>query len=59
MGAWIETIWMALRLQEGVSLPVWERGLKQVKRILTTTEQESLPVWERGLKQAFCLLRIR
>ena len=34
------------------SLPVWERGLKDPKKNLTTSPEalKSLPVWERGLK---------
>ena len=33
------------------SLPVWERGLKQVDLKNAASRFESLPVWERGLKQ--------
>ena len=34
-----------------MSLPVWERGLKQVGNDEKITITRSLPVWERGLKR--------
>ena len=33
------------------SLPVWERGLKQLIAQADKNLTKSLPVWERGLKQ--------
>ena len=34
-----------------MSLPTWERGLKQRLRYGRVREVMSLPTWERGLKQ--------
>ena len=50
VGAWIETI---NKVQLDIlrqSLPVWERGLKQLIQRIKCTSIQSLPVWERGLK---------
>ena len=33
-----------------MSLPVWERGLKQKHIVRSDSSAGSLPVWERGLK---------
>ena len=33
-----------------MSLPMWERGLKQYNGMLLEVDLVSLPMWERGLK---------
>ena len=39
------------------SLPMWERGLKQLFEIILLAFRVSLPMWERGLKLSVGLLR--
>ena len=34
-----------------MSLPSWERGLKQLVKAKQEKQEVSLPSWERGLKQ--------
>ena len=50
MGAWIETPWYSLWGHVFVSLPIWERGLKQDAQGADSPASLSLPIWERGLK---------
>ena len=51
VGAWIETSnTAAASANQCVSLPMWERGLKQLTADSLETDCKSLPMWERGLK---------
>ena len=50
-GAWIEAPRPVLCTSKATSLPVRERGLKQLKGDFQAQTNGSLPVRERGLKQ--------
>ena len=50
VGAWIETVVHHEGVDIGMSLPMWERGLKLTNRVITHSLNMSLPMWERGLK---------
>ena len=50
VGAWIETMGIALNTMSGSSLPSWERGLKPTGSRRMIWKELSLPSWERGLK---------
>ena len=51
MGAWIEIkAGLSYDVAENKSLPLWERGLKLIKTVITEAIAWSLPLWERGLK---------
>ena len=51
VGAWIETTSYDYERKRSVSLPSWERGLKQHLFLSCLWSKMSLPSWERGLKQ--------
>ena len=51
VGAWIETLIYVKASFLEMSLPMWERGLKQYPVRMLVDGIESLPMWERGLKQ--------
>lgn len=40
-----------------LSLPSWERGLKQLNMIVSYLQSGSLPSWERGLKPVIRVLQ--
>ena len=50
VGAWIETLTQVQKAYPQMSLPSWERGLKQSKYAHIHKCIWSLPSWERGLK---------
>ena len=51
MGAWIETAPAgSAPAGQGVSHPVWVRGLKLISKQRENIQIESHPVWVRGLK---------
>ena len=50
VGAWIETRSWSHSAFAVLSLPMWERGLKQDASLLHLSLTASLPMWERGLK---------
>ena len=50
VGAWIETDSPSQGLTSALSLPMWERGLKQGEIRDVEKDGGSLPMWERGLK---------
>ena len=50
VGAWIETSERLEQQDSTLSLPMWERGLKQVVDTPVDLNYLSLPMWERGLK---------
>ena len=50
VGAWIETQITIYNHISGMSLPMWERGLKPQEDIIRVYSVVSLPMWERGLK---------
>ena len=50
VGAWIETTEIWTTSTVNMSLPAWERGLKQPTPRLPSSPTSSLPAWERGLK---------
>ena len=52
MGAWIETSDGGDNSVVGMSLPMWERGLKPRQNLQGSKVGKSLPMWERGLKPA-------
>ena len=52
VGAWIETDEILdYNIENGMSLPPWERGLKLLAEHVQGCGLRSLPPWERGLKQ--------
>ena len=51
VGAWIETSCLRKGEASGMSLPMWERGLKLVDLGREICERESLPMWERRLSK--------
>ena len=58
VGAWIETkAVVMISTMNMMSLPAWERGLKQCKRGKQSHKVQSLPAWERGLKQKIVSIR--
>ena len=54
VGAWIETIEMAINDLGTQSHPMWVRGLKLLRSKIYRTSAQSHPMWVRGLKQ-ICL----
>ena len=51
VGAWIEIcVLTGYCIDDDMSLPAWERGLKSDIEINTKWTITSLPAWERGLK---------
>ena len=56
VGTWIETPWMSNTIIFAPSFPSWERGLKPLQSLQSSSCGQSFPSWERGLKLVLLLI---